>query len=315
MQNRRLFCTVCLVALLAMGMFGCVTTDDGMDGRLSFPVWVTSPTSDEQRDTLVDMGMKLPKHLRELAARHGLPGWVVYGVVRCLGAQNLYARGTVKSFTVRDAIGESRVVVDDVRYNVPAGQIGPVLREISGQVAAAENDLEVRRVLGNHVRYRFGGYVLFSLRAAGGIPHRDLLGDNPMIGTGEWKGGMETFDATGPAKPLQELGWRETASEYIVTQAGQFVYGDPVGAFRKTEEDAIYELAKSVLFKLSHLEKTAESLFGRTDRIGDVIAEETLKEEVSIGIKGLRVTHRVVDLASGMCLVVVRVPKSGVYTK
>ena len=65
---------------------------------------------------------------------------------------------------------------------------------------------------------------------------------------------METF-RRGETGDLPAVGWRETPSAYRTVMIGTYRYGDPVGAFRLVEEDAIYDLAKGLLVKFSHVSK------------------------------------------------------------
>jgi len=314
--GRRLGAGTAALAVL-VGFSGCETIAPYPVSKpsVSFPAWFSAPSAEEQRDTPVNMGMILPPHLTALAQEYALPGWVVYGVVRCLGADELHAQGTLKTFAVQDALGESRAVVDNIHYDVPAGQAAAVLSRISAAYGAAENEVDRQIVLGNYVKYRYGGFILFSLNTGRNVRPGDERAESLLLGTGEWDGATELFEP-GQTESMPRIGWQETASHYVVTQPGMFRYGSPVAAFRKTEEDAIYELAKSILFKLSRLEKSAVQKVGNeeTETTIDDVNEAAWKEEVSVRMRGVRVVRRFLDVDNGLCLVVVRVPKSGVST-
>jgi hypothetical protein len=112
-----------------------------------------------------------------------------------------------------------------------------------------------------------------------------------------------------------KVGWAESTSDYIVTLAGDFRYNDLVGSFRKVEEDAIYELCKTLIVDLQTLIKDAElwiKMGGFEAQKG--FSEEISKEEISVNLYGVRVLRRVVDVDNAACIVVVKVPKSGVFT-
>jgi hypothetical protein len=115
---------------------------------------------------------------------------------------------------------------------------------------------------------------------------------------------METFRADTQPE-CEPAGWRETASGYFVTQTGDFNYGDPLGALRKTEEDAIAELAKGIMVRLAYLEKSGMM-------VGSDAREAATKETVRLRLKGVHVLRRSVNLADGSCRVTKGLSKSGV---
>jgi len=269
------------------------------------PEWFTMPSGAEQSDTPVSMGIRLPKHLQNLSKKYELPNWVVYGVVRSLGSDEFLANGKIKTFQVSDADGEDSIVVDDVYYDVTHDKVDSVLREIVSRCASAENELERQNILGEYVVKRFGGIVLFSLNRAGSA------GENLLLTTGESDDAMEVFNKTHPEQ-LPKIGWRETSTHYITTISGTFMYGNPVLAFRRTEEDAIMDLAKTLLLKLSHMRK---SFADDIDKQADGIDEDVYCEEITLRMRGVRVQRRVVDVERGLCLVVVSVPRDGVALK
>jgi hypothetical protein len=295
--------------LLIAGVCGCQTTDMETLSRpseIKLPEWFTMPQGSDQSDTPVNLGVRLPMHLRSLASEFGLPNWVVYGVVRSLGSREFLANGTVKTFNVVDERGESSVVVDNVYYDVPVQQVRALLRAITMECSEAETELGRQNVLGAYVLRRFGGIVLFSLDRAGQSQ------SNLLLTSGISNDGMESFDSDHP-ESLPEVGWRETSSHYITTIPGPFMYGNPVLAFRRTEEEAIRDLAKTLLHKFSHMRRSVvDTASAHKD---DEIKEEVYKEEITLRMRGVRVLRRVVDVDRGLCFVEVCVPRDGVAAK
>jgi len=303
---RKMIRVVWLMGLIAWCACGCRSPQYGRlvrPSEVKLPQWFTMPRGDEQTDTPVSLGIQLPDHLVELGDEFGLPHWVVYGVVRSLGAREFLANGTVKTFSVTDEQGESSVVVDDVYYDVPADRIRAILQAITVDCAEAENELARHNVLGVYVRRRFGGIILFSLDHAG------ELDTNLLLTSGVSNDPMETFDVDKP-ETLPVIGWRETASHYITTLPGRYMYGNPVLAFRRTEEEAIRDLAKTLMHKFSHMRKAVVD--GASGRVDDEIKEETYREEITLRMRGVRVLRRAVDVKQGLCLVEVSVPRNGV---
>ena len=305
----------------AIGLLaGCRSTKDrdlrlGIErgGTVALPLWFTQPGGAEQEDVPVSLGLELPRHLLRFERKYGLPGWVVYGVVRSLGSEEFVANGAYRAFSVTDERGESRVVVDDVNYDVPAARIEGALAKIAADCTAAENELVRKNVLGSFVVRRYGSFVLFSLKggktpSAGDPPGKD---DNLLLSSGESRDPVETF-SQGKAKELPVVGWRETATHYVTTMAGDFRYGDPIESFRRTEEDAIHDLARGLIVKFSHMQKNLTD--SRVEKTGDY-QEETLREDLTLRMRGVRVVRRMVDLPSASCLVVVQVPRTGVALK
>jgi hypothetical protein len=145
--------------------------------------------------------------------------------------------------------------------------------------------------------------VLFSLDRAGST------GSNQLFDTGESRDPMEVFDADNP-DDLPKVGWRETSTHYITTVPGSFMYGNPVLAFRLAEEEAIKDMAKTLLLNLSHMRKAVvEDIDGDSS---DEVDENVYCEEITLRMRGVRVLRRVVDMRHGLCLVEVSVPKNGV---
>lgn len=308
----------CLLAVLALGVLGlgigsgCRHTQAGLlrrQGQVALPTWFTQPSGPEQSEVPVSLGMVLPSHLEPLRERYTLPAWLVYGVVRALGSTEFLVNGTVRTFSVRDELGESEYVVDKVYYDVPLAQVEATLGTIAAQCGRAENELERHNVLGSYVVRRHGSFVLFSLVRTLPLGQGDANGaENLLLTSGVDHGPVEVFSGASSAGELT-LGWRETGSDYIATMAGTFRYADPIGAFRRAEEDAIQDLAKGLVLKFSHMRKQlSESVKVVT---GD-ISEETLREEIRLRMRGVRVTRRIVNLDEGLCLVEVRVPRAGV---
>ena len=306
---RRMLRFVGMLALAAWCACGCRGTHCSQYMRPSevkLPQWFTMPQGDEQTDTPVDLGIRLPEHLVALGDEFGLPHWVVYGVVRSLGAREFLANGTVKTFSVSDERGESSVVVDDVYYDVPVERVRAILQAIAIDCSEAENELARHNILGVFVRRRFGGIILFSLDHAG------ELETNLLLTSGVTKDAMETFDV-GTPETLPVIGWRETASHYITTMPGRYMYGNPVLAFRRTEEEAIRDLAKTLLHKFSHMRKAVVDDVG--ERIDDEIKEDVYREEITLRMRGVRVVRRAINVDQGLCLVEVSVPRNGVAMK
>ncbi len=299
---------VCLLVVLVLGLNGCRSSHcySIKASELKLPEWFTMPRGDEQTDTPVSIGIRLPKHLKQLAKEYELPDWVVYGVVRSLGAREFLANGVIKTFSVTDEYGESSVVIDEIYYDVPNGQTRDILASIAESCATAENELERHNVLGGYIIRRFGGIVLFSLDHAG---ERET---NLLMTTGESNDAMEQFDETHP-EVLPVVGWRETSTHYITTMPGVFMYGNPVLAFRRTEEEAIRDLAKTLLYEFSHMRKSIVD--DASDQVDDEIKEEVFREEITLRMRGVRVLRRAVDMKSGLCLVEVSVPRNGVALK
>lgn len=279
--------------LLPLVVSGCWMFQPGagmkppMPLELALPLWLTSPQGDEQRSAPVMMGMPLPPELTPFGKRFAdLPPWYVYGTVRCLGAEEFLASGVVRTHILHDGRAEYRCVSDSLRYNVDAARVeeslSSVTQAISG-VQAADRDAVLRA---NLSRYS-SGYGLFTLAGAGG----------------QKEGGTETF-RVGVRPECEPVGWQETASEFRVTQIGDFSYRDPLGALRRVEEDAIADLARGMLVRLAHLQKSAE---GENENV----FEETTRESLRVKIRGVRVLRRAVDLSEGTCFVTITVAKGG----
>ena len=271
----------------------------------SCPAWFSAPRGPEQLEAPVSFDTGLPKHLRPYQAKYRLPGWLVYGVVRCLGSEEFLAQGVCRTYRVRDETGEDQLIVDDTWYDVSPPRIEEALAAIAADSAAAATERDRQDVIGRHVKRRYGSYVLLSMNASDMVQYTGNL----LQQSGQSDDRMEKF-VRGQKDRIPQPGWKETSREYQVTGAGVFRYGDPIGSFRKTEEDAIQELAKCLVLKLSHMEKTYTPE-GREDG-SDEVVEETNREEIRLRMKGLRVIRRAVDLEQGTCVVTVSVPRNGV---
>lgn len=254
--------------------------------EISLPLWLTQPLGDEQRSAPVMLGMSLPSELTPFGKRFaGLPPWYVYGTVRCLGADELLASGDVRTHMMNDGMAEYRHVSDSLRYNVDERRVEEVLSAVTQAVAGVSGG-DRDAVLRANIRYYDSGYGLFA------------LSDGARE---EGRRGLETF-RVGVKPHCEDVGWRETESELHVTQVGDFTYGDPLGALRKTEEDAIAELARGATVRLAHLQKNLSE-------VGRDIVEETTKETIKVRIRGVRVLRRCIDLSEGSCSVTVGVSK------
>jgi len=270
--------------------------------KVDLPLWFTTPDARASGDVPVSLGVNLPPHLAPLAKTYGLPNWVVYGAVRALGAREFLANGTYRSFSVADERGESRVVVDDIYYDVPMEQAREILAGIAKECAEAENERERLDVLGSFVRYRFGGLVLFSLdRQADGRT-------NLLLTSGKSNDPVETFEI-GTSVTMPVVGWKEEGGYTVTTMVGPFHYGNAELSFRRVEEEAIRDLAKGLMFKFSHMNK---SFVEGGVRVSEDVREETIKEEITLRMRGVMIRRRVVDMERGLCLVEVCVPINGV---
>jgi hypothetical protein len=220
-----------------------------------------------------------------------------------LGLQEFVVTGVLRAFTLTEGVAESRVVLDTVRYNVPADRVASVLGEVAKAYAAAGDDRARLAYLGRHLRYRFGSYALFSM-----VGGRTAVEDanNLLMRSGISSDPMETF--TSATEGFDPLGWRETATECRMTLAGEFRYGDAMGSFRKVEEDAIHEMARSVLVSLSHMRHQQ----GDGVAMGGAVQEDVWREQLVLRMSGVRVLRRMVDLKESACVVTVAVPKAGI---
>jgi hypothetical protein len=293
-------------AVLAAGLAagGCATAPlPAEPGRVMLPRWFSAPAGEEQVQTPVAIGMQLPGHLAELGRGYPLPAWVVYGAVRALGAEAFMVNGTYRRFSITDASGEDTVVVDDLHYDVPRAGIRAALDRLSAEVAAGETERARLDALGLHVRRRWGAFLLFDLDARGGGPGWE----NPLLGSGVTQDDLEAFVAGESPAELARIGLAETDAWYENVYVADFRYADPLGSFRKAEEDAIHDLARSLMVRFSHLRRqyTGEQEVASTQ-------EDAVRESMTLGMRGVRVVRRAVDVSRGACVVVVRVPRSGV---
>jgi hypothetical protein len=295
---------VTAVSCAVIFVAGCCTTPRcprAAFRNIVLPIWFTQPSGVERMYVPVNGNIKLPPNLDALADEYGLPRWTVYGVVRGLGAEEFLANGVFKTFTIFDEMGESSVTVDEVHYDVEPNRVRAVLAKIVRDCVAAESELDRQRVLGRYIHRRFGSFLLF------GLAQRPPDAENLLMTSGVSTDPMETFTVEQSAA-LPVVGWRETPTEYIETHAGPYAYGHPLQAFRRTEEEAIRELAKSLMVKFSHLRKE----LGRQSNDGGDYQEDAIREEVKLRMRGVVVLRRAVDVDRGLCLVQVAVPTQGV---
>jgi len=261
-----------------------------------------------EKDAPVNLHMRCPAHLEPFCDRYKLPAWVVYGVVRCLGADEFAVNGVFRRFSITDEYGESNVVVDKLHYDVVRGRIERRLAQIARAIGEAETELDRMNVLGSYVRRRFGAFVLFSLDYADAMQAAPENFTNLLLDTGESLDEMERFDREYVAGLGLQPGWTETKDYYQVVQAGDFGYGNPMDSFRRTEEEGIHELARSLVVKFSHLQRQ----FSTARSITDDVQEDAVREEIALRMRGVRVLRRIVDPGRRVCLVTVRVPRNGV---
>jgi hypothetical protein len=291
---------------------GCASTPQlPRSGSMDLPTWLTAPSGALQADAPVSLRMRCPAHLEPFCDRYQLPAWVVYGVVRCLGADEFLVNGTYRRFSLTDASGESNVVVDELHYDVERREIERALNGIARAVADAETELDRINVLGSYVRRRFGAFVLFSLKHADAMQAAPEGFTNLLLESGESLDEMERFDREHVATLGIQPGWRETQEYYQVVQAGDFGYGNPMESFRRTEEEAIHEMARSLVVKFSHLQRQ----FSTDSSIDDSVQEDAVREELTLRMRGVRVIRRVVDPGQRICLVTLRLSRSGVARK
>jgi hypothetical protein len=166
-------------------------------------------------------------------------------------------------------------------------------------------------VLGAYVRRRFGAFILFSLKHAEAVQAAPGDFSNLLLDTGEDLDAMERFDRDRVAALAVQPGWSETRSFYQVIQVGDFGYGNPMESFRRTEEDAIHELARGLVVKFSHLQRQ----FATDRTIDDGVHEDAVREEITLRLRGLRVVRRIVDPGQRVCFVTLQVPCRGVARK
>ncbi|MDP6630819.1 MAG: hypothetical protein QGH42_07170 [Kiritimatiellia bacterium] len=291
---------------------GCATAPQlPRSGSLDLPVWLTEPSPVLQEDAPVSLHMSCPAHLEPFCDRYKLPAWVVYGVVRCLGADEFLVNGVFRRFSIEDEFGESNVVVDKLHYDVARRRIERRLSAIARAVAEAETELDRMNVLGSYVRRRFGAFVLFSLAHADAMQAAPENFTNLLLDTGESLDEMERFNREVVATLDMQPGWSETEDYYQVVQVGDFGYGNPMDSFRRTEEEGIHELARSLVVKFSHLQRQ----FSTARSINDSVQEDAVREEIALRMRGVRVLRRVVDPGQRACLVTVRLPCRGVARK
>jgi len=257
-----------------------------MPVEIALPTWLTAPVGEAQRDAPLLVGMRLPPELAEFGKRYPvLPPWAIYGTVRCLGSDEFLATGSIRRFTMSgESATEYRHVVDTLRYHVDAVRVDTALASATQLCASATDEAAVRHALEGYLRYHHRGFALFSLQHRGSDAARTES--------------VEVF-RVGEKPACDPVGWRETGEEFRLTYVGDFNYSDPLGAFRKTEEEAIAELARTTLIRFADMQKQA-------DEFREVASKETL----SVRIRGLRVLRRAVDLDSGTCFVTVCVPKA-----
>lgn len=210
--------------------------------------------------------------------------------------------GTYRSFTSIENNTESNVIVDDLYYDVTIEGIDKYLHKIDEECSSATNDLERLDVLGRHIKYRSGAYALFSL-----APNSDENFRNLLKESGADDSPSETF-TPGTGSSLPQVGWKETETHFINTIIGEFRYSDPIGSFRKTEEDAIHDMARNIVMQYSHMQKR---LTIAENTIKDS-AEEAYKEELLLKISGLSIVRRAVDIDIGASIVSISVPKAGI---
>lgn len=270
--------------------------------EVQLPRWYTEPPIEEQQDVPASLNASLPPHLQPLAVEFHLPDWVIYGVVRSLGAQEFVANGTFRSFSIMDEQGESQVVIDNLYYDVPMEKVHQVLVSIAAECAAAETERGRLDVLGSFVHRRFGGLILFSLS------RQSDMKTNLLLTSGKSTDPVELFSRE-TTETMPKVGWKEADGYTTTTMVGAFHYGNAEQSFRIIEEEAIRDLAKGLMFKYSHMQKNF--IEGGVNTRDDM-KEEVYKEDITLRMRGVAVRRRAVDMGNGLCLVEVCVPVKGV---
>ena len=243
--------------------------------------------------------MKMPDHLELFRRKYELPGWMIYGVVRSRGTRELIVTATHKSYTEVENDLSSVMVVDDIQYDVNVNGIDQALQKIARECALAENGQKRREVIISHLKRRWGPYVLFSLEP------RRVAGLSMLASTDGDKTPMEQF-STASTEIQTKLGWSESSTRYENTLVGAIRNNNFYDSFRRTEEEAVYDMAKNVVIKYSKMREA--SVLDSNE------SEASKQNKISLKIKGLRIDRRKVDLLSNTCIVTISVPKDGITT-
>ncbi|OVE75586.1 hypothetical protein BVX97_04150 [bacterium E08(2017)] len=284
MKHHLTLIIICAAAILT----GCASTkpDKEEASFLTLPSWYTQPGPDHMHSVPVDLSMRIPSHLLVFRQKYELPAWVIYGAVRSLGTEEITVSAAVRTQTQKNEDASTRTQVTNLSYNVSINGIDDALQSIARKCLIAESRIKYQEVLASHIQQRFGSFILYSLEP-NPKPDRSLLID-PSISETE----TERF-STEDESLQKEFGWLETDTHYVNTVPGPILQNDLLESFRKTEEEAIYDMARNIL------------------------AQHELKDMepgklINISIKNLYVTRRQVDLSSNLCVVTIKAPKNGV---
>lgn len=278
---------------------GCASTEKPMQAErtLDLPTWYTNPTTETSELSPVSLLMKTPEHLDIFRRKYELPGWMVYGVVRSLGARELIVTATHKTYTEVKNDLSTVMVVDDIKYDVHVNGIDQALQNIARQCALAENGYKRREVILSHLTRRSGAYVLFCL-----APNQRTGMDMLTASDGD-QTPMEQF-STESTETQPKPGWSESNTRYESTVIGQITNNNLFDSFRRTEEEAIYDMAKHIVIKQGKIHQA--SVTEKSE------SEVALQKNISLSIRGLRIDRRKVDLNMNTCIVTISVPKDGI---
>ncbi|VGO11945.1 hypothetical protein PDESU_00493 [Pontiella desulfatans] len=268
--------------------------------RLKLPAWMTAPDARERNGVPVDLEMKCPKTLRSYEQRYALPPWMIYGTVRALGMQRMLVQGEVKSFAL-DVDGRSSELPEEdaLVYFVPDKDIHATLMRIVRACSKAKNEDELNEIIFSHLQCLWlDRYALFTLS-----PAEDAFG----------RGTSRTVELFEPGRDdLPTIGWRESEKEIETTVAGKYDPEFPLRSFHLAEELAVRDLAEGIQVEVRSLQRSEEV---EAHGYGWTLTESAVKESFNLELRGVQVVRRAVDLDDGICLVAVKVPKSGIHRR
>jgi|GEM_PF-2288413 len=305
------FLPVICCLLISLFISGCITAsnrhphfanrrDTPFIQSLILPAWLTSPDEREHQGVPVDLEMNIPEGLRPFERRYALPPWMIYGTVRALGMQRMHIKGDVKSFSL-DLNGHPSELPeqDGLIYFVPEADIHRALMKIVKNGSAARDEDELNEKMASYIQYLHQGrYALFSL-----IPSAEALGRGSSHTMEIFKSGRDDLPA---------IGWVSTDRFHETTVAGRYDPASPIESFQRAEELAIRDLAAGLQVKLQSLERV-ENL--ETNLYAATLVESAIKTTFDLELRGVHVVRRAVDVEKGICLVAVRVPRSGIHIR
>jgi len=306
------FCSVlCVVSFVFLS--GCITTaskapesivtesDVSRVKLLTVPAWVTVPDDRERKGVLVDLNMNIPKTLRVFESRYGLPPWMIYGTVRALGMQRMWVNGDLKSYKLAVNGNISKLPEEDTLiYFVPEKDIHRALLRIVKDCSEAKDEEELNKKMARYIQCLYKDeYALFTLTPS------DRAFKGGMTGSVEiFKKGRDD---------LPRIGWVTTKEFYETTVSAVFNPKHALESFQKAEELAIRDLVEGVKVKVQVLESVKHR--EGADLVGSKMFESAVKETLNLELRGVEVIRRAVDVEKNICLVAVRVPKSGIIVR